>query len=536
MIRMIDFKQTLVAYFSMEIGLQNDIPTYSGGLGVLSGDTLRSCADLQLPVVAVSLLYKKGYFRQKLDATGKQTEEDMRWDTKAHMQILPNEVVVNIEGREVKVRAWVYPLQGITGQINPVVFLDTDIESNTEKDREITQRLYGYDEKYRLKQEAILGIGGVRMLKSIGCDQIVKYHMNEGHSSLLTLELLREADKEKGDAIEQVRDKCVFTTHTPVPAGHDQFPRALAEQVLGDYLPKDLAELVYYEDKLNMTHLGLRFSEYVNGVAKKHGEVSRDMFPDYHIDSITNGVHAFCWTASPFRKLFDTCLPGWTTDPLALRGVLGIKQRRIWEAHLECKRSLIDYVNSRFKSGLSEKIFTIGFARRAATYKRADLLFSDLKRLKSIAQNSKGGIQIIYAGKAHPRDEAGKEVIQRIMAAMQSLKGVIDCCYIPDYDMDIAKVLIPGVDVWLNTPQRPHEASGTSGMKAALNGVPHFSVLDGWWLEGHIEGLTGFSIGGTAFHEAELDYQREVEDLYGKLEYVILPTYYLDRDRWINIM
>jgi glycogen phosphorylase len=531
---MIEVKDLLVAYFSMEIGINANIPTYSGGLGVLAGDTLRSAADLELPIIGLTLLYKKGYFKQKIDEHGHQKEEEVIWDPNKFMTPLSDIVHVNIEGRDVKVKAWVYKFQGVTKRENYILFLDTDLPENSEYDRNITQYLYGSDDKYRLAQEMILGIGGVKMLECIGCDNLRKYHMNEGHSALLTLELLRRFNK-ADDQIQEVRNKCVFTTHTPVPAGHDQFPRHMAESMLQHYLTDKLKEEIFLDNKLNMTYLGLRFSEHINGVAKKHGEVSRTMFPGYHIESITNGIHSGFWTAPDMKELFDKYLPGWEADPFSLRYVLSIPKEEIWNAHTKSKKNLINYVNKTHNLDMSEDVFTIGFARRAATYKRGDMLFTDINKLMRIADKFKG-IQIIYAGKAHPKDWEGKQVIKRIIEKMNSVKHKIKVCYLENYNIEVAKKLVSGVDIWLNTPMRPQEASGTSGMKAAHNGIPQFSVLDGWWIEGHIENITGWSIGAHPDTSKENIHQEDVEDLYDKLEYIILPRFYNQRDQWIDTM
>ena len=528
---MVSFENLHIAYFSMEIGIDEDIPTYSGGLGVLAGDTLRSMADLEVPVIGITLLYRKGYFKQKIDSQGVQQEYNVPWTPEDRLKQLDAEVVVKIEGREVKIKAWLYEIKGVTGQRNPIIFLDTDVETNSKYDKEITSHLYGKDQMYRLSQEIILGIGGVKMLKEIGCKNLQKYHMNEGHSALLTLELL----KQNNNDVELVRKNCVFTTHTPVPAGHDQFDKSLAELLLSDYPDKKLEQEIFLNDKLNMTYLGLRFSEFVNGVAKKHGEVSRTMFPGYHIESITNGVHSAFWTNKYFGKLFDKYLPSWRSDPFSLRYILGIPKDEIWNAHIESKKDLIEHINNKYHLNMSEEIFTIGFARRAATYKRGDMLFEDVERLMKIADKFKG-IQIVYAGKAHPNDDAGKDIIKKIINNMKKLSPKIKCCYIEDYDIGIAKTLVSGVDLWLNTPQRPMEASGTSGMKAAHNGVPQFSTLDGWWLEGLIENVTGWGIGSHPNNIKETDHQEDVEDMYTKLEYVILPKFYNERDEWIEIM
>ncbi|HDM66848.1 MAG TPA: alpha-glucan family phosphorylase, partial [Thermoplasmatales archaeon] len=419
----------------------------------------------------------------------------------------------------------------IGGYIVPVFFLDSNVDGNNEWDRELTKYLYGGDDRYRLAQEIILGIGGVRILQELGYTTIDRYHMNEGHAAFSTLELYRQL----GD-IEKVREQCVFTTHTPVPAGHDQFDLNMAREMLGDMLPEEIIPEVTYEGRLNMTRLALFFSHYVNGVAKKHGEVSRSMFPGYSIDSITNGVHSTTWVSEPFKKLFDKHMPGWRSDPYILRSAFSISKDEIWEAHMEAKRTLIDYVNSRCNAGMNYEDFTIGFARRATAYKRPDLLISDVNRLIHIAEKV-GPMQIIYAGKAHPKDYAGKEMIKKIYNTMKNLNtDKVKMTFIPDYNMSIAKMMVAGVDLWLNTPRRPMEASGTSGMKAAHNGVPQFGTLDGWWLEGCIENITGWAIGPEKTEDQESDDEVDRNDLYYKLETKILPKFYFDRANWIRTM
>jgi len=533
--------QRKVAYFSMEIGLDARMPTYSGGLGVLAGDTIRSAADLNIPLIAVTLLHRRGYFYQRLDANGWQSEEPVEWIVEDFLTEEPQRSQVRIEGRTVNVRAWRYDVKGVGGFTVPVYFLDTRLPENSDWDRSLTDFLYGGDQHYRLCQEAILGIGGVRMLRALGYESIERFHMNEGHASLLTLELAYEeakrgTEKVTRECIEAVRKKCIFTTHTPVPAGHDQFPRDMVIRVVG--VPEELFDVsdpavtalrnhvVTGQNLVNMTHLALDFSHYVNGVAKKHGEVSRLMFGGYSIDSITNGVHAATWTADAFERLYDRYIPGWRQDNFNLRYAMSIPHEAIWQSHTEAKKKLVDYVNQETNSGMDVNLPTIGFGRRAATYKRADLLFSDLARLKSIASTA-GPFQIIYAGKAHPKDKEGKEVIQRIIRTKESLKEHIKVAYLENYDMRVGKMMTSGVDVWLNTPQPPMEASGTSGMKAALNGVPSLSILDGWWIEGHIEGVTGWSIA---------DHGMDVSSLYGKLEHVIIPMLYHDRHAFVDIM
>ncbi|MFZ6016925.1 MAG: alpha-glucan family phosphorylase [Nitrospirota bacterium] len=535
-------KEPRIAYFSMEIGIQNDIPTYSGGLGVLAGDTIRSSADLKLPMVAVTLISKKGYFRQELDEKGRQIEHPVCCDPSKYMTLLPAKITIQIEGRDVAVQAWQYNVKSLTGGIVPVFFLDTDVEGNTPDDREITSYLYGGDQAYRLKQEIVLGIGGIRMLHELGFE-IKKYHMNEGHASLLTIELLDRYKRPIEDVwdeklvwnVDMVKDLCVFTTHTPVEAGHDKFSYDLVSRIMGEPIPFNVLKELAGSDYLNMTMLALNLSEFVNGVAKKHSEVSRNMFPGYEISAITNGVHSYTWTCDSFKRLYDKYLPGWANEPELFVRVGRIPDEAIWNAHMEAKRILLDYVRETTGVEMSPDILTIGFARRATAYKRADLLFSNIERLERIGT---GKLQIIYAGKAHPKDEPGKRLIERIFSFKEMLKDKIKMVYLKDYDMDIALKLVSGVDVWLNTPLRPREASGTSGMKAAHNGVLNFSVLDGWWIEGHIEGFTGWSIGPSPTETRLVDDMdaRDADDLYNKLEYIITPLFYNNRQIWIRMM
>ncbi len=531
-----------IAYFSMEIGLRDEIPTYSGGLGILAGDTVKSAADLILPFVAVTLISRKGYFRQEIDRSGHQKEYPVEWDPSTLMKQPSEKVSVTIEGRPVLVQAWVYFVISPRGGSVPVIYLDTNVPGNNAEDRTLTDHLYGGDESYRIKQEIILGIGGVRMLRKLGFE-IKKYHMNEGHAAFLTLELLHEFKKDIESVwdedhiwdIEPVRDLCVFTTHTPVEAGHDKFSYELFKKVFRDYFPENIMKKLAGEKHINMTLLGFKLSNFVNGVAKKHGEVSQSMFPGYQINAITNGVHSFTWTCESMKKVFDTYLPGWANEPEIFVRIGVIPDDVLWGAHVEAKKELIDYVNTLSDAAMDYDTLTIGFARRATAYKRADLLFSDLKRLETIGSKK---IQIIYAGKAHPKDTVGKQLIEKIFSYKDQFKGKIKIVFIENYRMDIALKLVSGVDIWLNTPLRPLEASGTSGMKAAHNGVMNFSVLDGWWIEGHIEGFTGWSI-GPAPKEITPDNNMnkiDAEDLYYKLEKTIIPLYYNDRKMWVRMM
>lgn len=535
--------QDRIAYFSMEIGLTTEIPTYSGGLGVLAGDTIKSAADLKLPMIAVTLLSRKGYFKQSFSKEGWQIEEPVQWRPEDLLELLPGKALVTIEERDVKVQAWLYRVKSPTGGELPVLFLDTDIPGNLPEDRQITDQLYGGDRAYRLKQEIVLGIGGARLLRVLGF-QIRKYHMNEGHASLLTLEMLNRHRRPVEDTWDEraswdthkVQGKCVFTTHTPVEAGHDKFPYEMVEKIMGPVVPYALLKELSGTEELNMTMLALNLSHYVNGVAKKHGQVSQALFPGFEIHAITNGVHPFTWTSPYMIGLFDRYLPGWANEPELLVRIDLIPDQEIWEAHAGAKAYLFQYINE-VTGGvqLDPDILTIGFARRATAYKRANMIFTDPERLLELGD---GQIQLVYAGKAHPNDQNGKQLIQEIKSQAAYFGDRIKIVYLPNYNIDVASRLIPGVDIWLNNPLRPLEASGTSGMKAALNGVPNFSVLDGWWIEGHIEGITGWSIGPPPT-ETSTDVSssnEDVEDLYRKLEDVILPLYYGDRQGWIDVM
>lgn len=528
-----------IAYFSMEVGVDPRMCTYSGGLGVLAGDTLKSAADLKIPLVAVSLLNARGYLRQELDEWGNQRELPDPWDAARFCRKLPETVQVTIEGRAVTVGVWQYDVMGIAGYSVPLLLLDTDVEHNEPRHRELTSRLYGGDQRYRLAQETVLGIGGVRILRALGYTQVERFHMNEGHAALLALDLLRECESSVDDQLDfdGVRARCVFTTHTPVPAGHDRFSYDLVQSVLGEPLPLDVIRMLGGAECLDMTRLALNMSNYINGVAKRHGAVSSGMFPEYPIDSITNGVHSPTWTADSFESLYDRHIPGWLKDPASLRHAISIPRNEIWGAHVKAKEMLIEEIKQRTESAFNPEVLTIGFARRATQYKRANLVFSDLGQLIEIARTV-GPLQFVFAGKAHPMDQGGKDVIRSVFAAARQLTDQIRIVYLPNYDMALGKLLTSGVDLWLNTPLPPQEASGTSGMKAAHNGVPSLSVMDGWWIEGHIEGVTGWSIGSGAAEGGE---EREsgscdAQELYEKLRAVIVPLYYGDRDRWVDIM
>lgn len=535
-----------IAYFSMEIGVDCEMQTYSGGLGILAGDTLKAAADMAVPIIGVTLLSQKGYFTQHLDKDGNQTEEAATWDI-TRLKPHNNKVKVTIEGRNVHIKAWQYDIIGFGGATVPVIFLDTNLEENSEQDRKITSYLYGGDQRYRLSQEIVLGIGGVRMLKALKHTEINRFHMNEGHAALLALELFKEAAIKTSCPLDDfqhcldtnmggIRNNCVFTTHTPVAAGHDKFPYDLVQQLLGDFMPINLLKRIAGEHELNMTVLALNLSHYVNSVAKQHQQISSHLFPGYHISNITNGVHSQSWTCAEFAQLFDKYIPNWRQDSFDLRYALRIPEHLIWETHQKAKQKLIKYLNEKHDAQFDPNVFTIGFARRAAAYKRADMIFHDIERLRKIAGERK--IQIVFAGKAHPKDGLGKDIIRKLHWHMGEVKDLIKIVYLENYDICMAKAYVAGVDIWLNTPMRPKEASGTSGMKAAHNGVPHFSILDGWWIEGHMEGMTGWAIGHKPQEDNENynDTNADAEEMYDKLEHIILPLYYDNRAKWEHVM
>ncbi|HPP16490.1 MAG TPA: alpha-glucan family phosphorylase, partial [Dictyoglomaceae bacterium] len=386
-------KEEAIAYFSMEIALTSDIPTYSGGLGVLAGDTVRTAADLNIPFIAVTQISRKGYFKQEIKEDGTQIEYPATWEPEKFMTQIPIKTYVEIEGRKVFIQPWAYYWTSLYGSTVPVIFLDTNLPENSEEDRSITDVLYGGDLENRLKQEIVLGIGGARVLKELNLN-IGKYHLNEGHSALLTLELLKEVQK-NGKSLDEVaeivREKCIFTTHTPVEAGHDKFSYDVISKIMRDYISLDIIKKFAGEDALNMTLLALNLSGYVNGVAKRHQEISEAMFPGHKIFAITNGVHSFTWTSSSFRKVYDTYIPGWAKEPELLSRAQFIPDEEIWEAHQQSKRELIDFIYAQTEEKFEENILTIGFARRVTTYKRPHLIFSDINRLRRVKR--KGLIQ-----------------------------------------------------------------------------------------------------------------------------------------------
>jgi starch phosphorylase len=527
-----------IAYFSMEIGLHSEIPTYSGGLGVLAGDTLRSAADLEIPLVGVTLISRRGYFRQQFDSDGGQLENPDPWDPRQWCTPLRAKICVPLESRDVWVQAWLYTIDGSSGYQVPVLLLDTDLEENTTDDRSITDSLYGGDDAYRLKQEVVLGIGGVRILRALGFE-IMTYHMNEGHSALLAMELLLQtARDEDGHPHEQtsydvgsIRDHCLFTTHTPVEAGQDKFDYDLVSLMLSDYIDLSLMKELAGQDRLNMTRLALNLSSYVNGVAKSHAETSRNLFPGYRVHAVTNGIHPSTWAAAPLCQLYDRYVPNWRYEPELLVRADQIPDEAIWQAHQQAKQTLIEQVRRETGCEFDPDQPIIGFARRITAYKRPYLLFSSPERLQRIV--SEQPLQLVMAGKAHPSDEPAKALMREIHKVCDSIGEHFRWVFLPNYKMELALTLVSGADVWLNTPKRPLEASGTSGMKAALNAVPNLSILDGWWAEGCIEQITGWAIGTPAMPDVD---QQDADSLYDKLEQIVLPLYRNDRAGWIRVM
>ena len=523
-----------IAYFSMEIALRPEVHTYSGGLGVLAGDSLRSAADLELPMVFVTQISRSGYIKQGIDSNGKQTQDPDPWEPYNWATPLRAKVAITIENRDVWILPWLYVCEGVTGYKIPVLLLDTNLKENSVEDQKITDVLYGNGDAYRLKQEMVLGIGGIRILRALGL-AVSTYHLNEGHSALLALELLRsftnhgqKNESVSGFDVAKVQEHCVFTTHTPVEAGHDRFSFDMFHGIASEYIDANTLKRLCGGNELNMTCLALNLSGRINGVSMQHQKLAKQQFPAFKVDSITNGVHPYTWASPPFADLYSKYLPEWRHQPTVLARADQIPNSEIWQAHMDSKDNLANYLQKRIGVKIDHSVFTIGFARRMTGYKRPDLLFKDLQRLKAI--NQRYPIQIVLAGKAHPKDQRGIELIKILIGHINTLKNDISIVYIEDYDMEVAQYLIPGVDIWLNTPKPPMEASGTSGIKAAFNGVPHLSVLDGWWIEGHIEGVTGWSI---EYHGND---DEDAHGLYSKLAETILPLYYQKQSEWQDVM
>ena len=525
-------RETKIAYISMEIALESNIPTYSGGLGILSGDTVRSAADLEIPMVGICLCYSSGYFYQLFNERGEQKEKEIEWSFFYEFDKVEEPITVKIEDKDVKVSAWLYKIIGQSGHILPIYLLTTDVEGNELWMKKMTGSLYDATSRWnRIVQEMILGIGGVKLLKSQGYDNIKTYHINEGHGAFATLELYNELK-----SIEKVKQKVVFTTHTPVPAGHDRFDDGLVRQVFLDRFPSEIRKLAYEGSQLNMTLLAMNLSRYINAVSKKHGEVTKKMFPNQEIDYITNGIHLPFWVSKPIRKIFDRKWPNWKANPRLLENAIELDDLEIFDAHIENKFNLMNYQKGHSWNLLDEELITVAFARRFATYKRAVLLFHDIDRLGKICKDN---VQFIFAGKAHPNDEDGKSFIKQIFESGEYLykNYGVKVVLMENYNIDLAHMLISGVDIWLNTPERFKEASGTSGMKAALNGVLNLSVQDGWWLEGYkMNRLAGWPIGPDDSNpndpKISNDWNIDAEALYNILQNEIINCY-MDHDEWV---
>lgn len=528
--------RTRVAYFSMEIAIRPEMRTYSGGLGILAGDTARSSADLGLPIAFVTLASHEGYLKQEIDAEGWQQNHSDPWRIEDWAEPLDAVIAVRIEQRPVWIRPWLHVLTSKTGHSVPVILLDTRLPQNEPADQAVTDRLYGGDSAYRLKQEIVLGIGGEHLLHALGF-RIRTYHLNEGHAALLAVALLRRNPVRKMRGIgnglayeaEAVRQQCAFTTHTPVEAGHDKFNYEEVERHLGGFIETAQLKLLAGADRLNMTSLALNLSGFVNGVAIRHAETTRKMFPDHNIQAITNGVHGPTWAHPALQRLFERLAPGWELDPLRLSFLDQAGDDELWQAHMEAKAELVRQVQVTSGLQLDPALPILSFARRMTEYKRPLLLLSDLARLQRIAADTP--FQVIMAGKAHPNDGGGRGAVYEIHRCIRELAGAVPLVFLPNYGWRLGHAMVSGSDIWLNTPKPPMEASGTSGMKAALNGVLNFSVLDGWWGEAWMEGVTGWAIG----HDEGGDAEHRTE-LYDKLGNVILPLWHRDRARWLWMM
>ena len=529
----------MIAYFAMEAGIEDRIPTYSGGLGALVGDTLYAFADLGIPTVCVTLLYRKGYVSQKLTPGGMQLDFDTAWDYKKILKPTRLYLDISFGDLDQKFTAWEYSLWG--KEEVKVFFLDANLPENDPEIRKLNDRLYGDDGIYRLRQELLLGIGGYRLLKALGYNVSV-YHINESHSAFLVVELLKELGSK-----EDVRKKCVFTTHTPVAVGHDRFPVGMVKQELKKYDHMDWDKEA--EDGfINLSRLALNYSEKVNAVSYKHMFVSANIFPECSItsqgyckmDYVTNGVYHKRWIHQEIHGLLNEYLPGWDENHILLGQVYNVPSELLLKAHMKVKGELINLVNKLTDASFLDDVLTIGIARRITAYKRNNLILQDLERLKYIAEH-KGEIQLLFAGKAHPKDGIGKEMIADIISRTKKLKEItnsVKIAFLENYSIETAKLMVAGSDVWLNVPKRPYEACGTSGMKAGMNGVLNFSIWDGWWLEGGIEGINGWGIGPRTKWDdlTESDDKEDLEDIYGKLSHIIIPTFYNREDEWVRMM
>ena len=523
-------KNQEIAYFSMEIALESILPIYSGGLGILAGDALRSAADMGIPMIAVTLVYDAGYFYQQIGPNGEQIEKEMKWDFSDDFERLEQQVILELQDKSIKVEAWKYELIGRNGHKIPVILLDTDLKLNEPWQRKLTHMLYDANPFQRIAQEMILGICGFRMLEKLGYNKIKTYHLNEGHAAFLIFDLLK-----KYKTLTEVKKHCVFTTHTPVRAGLEEFEYNLVYDVFRNRLPEQIHEFGG-KNALNMTILALNGSGYTNAVSKKHNEVSKKMFPGFEINYITNGVHLGYWLSPYMRDFFNNELSrDWHHNFRLFENALNLDNYELWRAHSKAKRLLIEYENSHSWVLFDKNLLTIGFARRMAEYKRPLLIFSDLERLAKIIENK---AQLIFAGKAHPADMQSKSYVKKIYDYSDYLWNSygIGVVFLENYEISLAKLLVGGVDLWLNNPRRYLEASGTSGMKASINGVLNLSTLDGWWIEGYYmsDKKAGWAIGPEPSDPKALtaDDSFDAEDLYFKLEKEIIPLFYNNKREW----
>lgn len=512
-----------VAYLTAEIGLRSDLPTYSGGLGVLAGDHVKAAADLGMPLTAVTLLYRHGYARQHLDG-GTQTETFPSFDPSSLLEETGHILEDELEGRTVRLRIWRHRCVGIGGNTVDVLFLDTDVEGNDPVDVALGHRLYGGPPGTRIRQEYLLGVCGLRALELVGIP-FTTLHLNEGHCAFAPLELERQ-----GWSRSRIARSTLFTTHTPVPAGHDRFGWDDVERTLGPLMPKDVREALHPEH-LSMSHLAAHYAGRMNGVSVLNAEVAHTMFEGRSIEGITNGVHHLTWTSDAMATLFDSNLPGWREDPqLLAQAVHRLSDDHLEGARAQARAALFSAIEHETGSKFDPARLTIGFARRFATYKRADLVFSDLDRL---LEAMRGKVQFVFSGKAHPDDQGGKALIERVIEAGQRLGHEVPVAFLENYSMATGALMTSGVDVWLNTPIRPMEASGTSGMKAAMNGVPNCSILDGWWPEACDHGVNGWAIG---HQENDRDDARDAKATLDVLIDEVLPAWEGPRRIWCDLM
>jgi len=513
-----------IAYICLEFGINDDIKTYAGGLGILAGDTIKTAADLNLPFVGISLLYKNGYFKQIVDEEGNQTTLDDTWDWRSILLPVIDEMEVTVGDITLKISVLKAIIEGQNGSV-PLYYINLDHPENPPEYRAISDRLYPQDQEVKRLQQIVIGYSSLQVYRRVVGEDPEIIHINESHAAYSILHLLQSMSK------KEVRERFVFTTHTPVTAGHEKHLIEDVRHILGDDL--DLLDSDLTSDGvLNLSEISIFYSKYTNAVSKKHKEVTEEMFPGAPVASITNGVHPQSWISHNFQELFDKHLPDWRSDPAHLRKALVIPDNEISGAHGKSKDELHYYIDKRCGIKLDNTKLTIGFARRSAYYKRNDLIFTDYERLNAIGEKF-GMIQLVFAGKAHPNDKVGQSYIKKIIEYSKMECDFLNVVYIPDYGMEVSKLLVAGVDVWLNTPIVPMEASGTSGMKAAMNGVPSFSTIDGWWKEGSFEHLTGWNIGNGC--EGSDCSEHDIEDLYSKLENVLLPTFHDNPSQWLNI-